>query len=137
MGQINLSGALIGGPPSGGETFPAATFSVPLRLRSDPKGYNAATGVLQQQVSTAPGVYVTLTGIGTGSTVTKANTFYLKSSGPVLLRLTTDDGLGGSVVAVLPVDGLAGPIEFDATKFLKLAEVSGSAQLEYFASGQI
>lgn len=135
MGQINMQGALIGGPPAGSETFPASVFSAPLRLRTDPKGFNAATGVLQQQIATAVGVYAALPAIGTGGVVTKGNTFYFKSNGPVLLRLTTDDGVGGNVVAVLPINGLH-IVEFDDTKFLKLAEVSGSALIEYFASGQ-
>lgn len=135
MGQLNLSGALIGGPPSGGETFPGATFSVPLRLRTDPKGFNSATGVLQRQIATAPGVYVTFGEVGTGASVPKANTLYMKSNGPVLVRLTTDDGLGGSVVAIVPLNG-AMLVEFDDTKFLKLLEASGSALVEYFASGQ-
>jgi hypothetical protein len=109
---------------------------MPLRLRTDPKGYNAATGILQQQIATAAGVYVTLATVGTGGVVTKADTLCLKTNGPVLLRLTTDDGLGGSVVAILPIDGMA-TLEFNSNRYLKLAEISGSALIEYFASGQI
>lgn len=134
MGQITLSGAFIGGPPAGGETFPGTTFSAPLALRTNPKGFGAATGVLQRQVSTAVGVYATLSGVGATDTVTKGNTLYLKSNGNLLLRLTTDDGLGGSVVAVNPVSGFVF-VEFDETKYLKLLEVSGNALIEYFVCG--
>jgi len=135
MGQLNLSGSLIGGPPTGGETFPAASFTVPLRLRTDPKGFNAATGVLTQQISTAVGVYATLAPIGSGGVVTKADTLYFKSNGPVLVRITTDDGVGGSVVAIVPCDGLM-MLEPGSLKYIKLVEVSGNALIEYFASGQ-
>ena len=134
MGQITLSGALLGGPPAGGESFPSSTFSAPLALRSNPKGYNAATGVLQRQVTTAVGVYSALSGVGATDTVTKGNTLYLRSNASLLVRLTTDDGIGGSVVAVLPVSGLC-ILEFDDSKYLKLIEVSGSALIEYLVSG--
>jgi len=126
---------MVAGPPSAGETFPGTVASVPLRLRTDPKGFNSATGVLQRQIQTNPGVYVTLGEVGASGSVPKANTFYIKSGGPLTLRITTDDGVGGSVVAVVPIDGF-NFFEFDTTKFLKLAEVSGSALIEYFASGQ-
>lgn len=134
MGQLDLQGALIGGPPSGGETFPASTFSVPLRLRTSPKGYGVATGVLSQQIA-SPAAYVALSGIGVGGAVTQADTFYFKASGPVDLRVTTDDGAGGDVVAVIPSDGLA-VIETPASKYVKLVEVQGNGTVEYFASGQ-
>jgi hypothetical protein len=135
MGQINLSGSMIGGPPAGGDTFPGSTFSVPLLLRSNPKGFNVATGVLQRQISTAVGVYATLSGVGATDTVTKCDTLYLKSNSGLLVRLTSDDGTGVSVVAVIPVSGVA-LLEFDSSKYLKLIEVSGSGLIEYFASGQ-
>ena len=134
MGQITLSGALLGGPPAGGETFPGTTFSAPLALRTTPKGFNSATGVLQRQVSTAVGVYVTLGGVGAADCVTKGNTLYFKTNATVLLRLTTDDGIGGSVVAVLPVNGFC-LLQFDDSKYLKLVEASGSALIEYLVSG--
>lgn len=134
MGQIDLQGALIGGPPSGGDTFPASTFSVPLRMRTTPKGFGVATGVLTRLVA-SPAAFVALSGVGSGDTVTQADVLYFKPSGPVDLRLTTDDGVGGNVVAVVPIDGIT-MIEFPTSKFLKLLEVQGSATVEYFASGQ-
>ena len=135
MGQLSLSGALVGGPASGGTTFPGSTISIPLALRTNPKGFNAATGVLQRQIQTALGVFVALNEIGPNGSVQKADTIYLNSNGPLTVRYTTDDGLGGSVVAVLPVSGYT-MIELDSTRFCKLLEVSGSALIEYFASGQ-
>lgn len=133
MGQVQLQGALIGGPPSGGEVFPAAIFNVPLKLRTDPKGFGAATGVLQRTV-TSPTVYVTLTGVGSGDTVTQGNTLYLKSAGPLDVRVTCDDGVGGDVVSEFQIDGMTFT-EYSDLRYLKKLEVKGSAQIEYFVSG--
>lgn len=134
MGQLDLQGALIGGPPTGGDVFPASTFAVPLRLRTIPKGFGVATGVLTRQVN-SPSVFTTLSGIGANDTVTQADVLYFKASGPVALQLTTDDGLGGDIVATLSCDGLV-LMEFPTSNFLKGLEVRGSATVEYFASGQ-
>lgn len=124
----------MGGPPAGGETFPGTTFAAPLLLRTNPKGFNCATGILQRQIATNVGVYATLSGVGATDTVTKGNTLYLKTNSTLLVRLTTDDGVGGSVTAVIPVSGFC-MLEFDDSKYLKLVEVSGSALLEYFVCG--
>lgn len=134
MGQIDLQGALFGGPPTGGSTFPAATFSVPLRMSTTPKPFGVATGVLTRNVA-SPAAYLTLSGIGAADTVTKGDVLYFKASGAVDLRLTTDDGAGGDVVAIVPVQGIV-ILEFSSSKYLKLVEVQGSASIEYFMSGQ-
>jgi hypothetical protein len=133
MGQVQLQGALIGGPPSGGEVFPAALFNVPLKLRTDPKGFGAATGILQRTITSAV-AYVQLADVGANGTVTQANTLYLKSAGPIDVRLTCDDGVGGNVVSEYQQDGMS-LLEFSDVKFLKMVEVRGSAQIEFFASG--
>tara|TARA_Y100000034_G_C6819181_1_gene368767 strand:+ start:274 stop:462 length:189 start_codon:yes stop_codon:yes gene_type:complete len=59
---------------------------------------------------------------------------YFKSDAPLTLRLTTDDGAGGDVVAVVPIHGLA-IMEFNSTNFLKTLEAQGTAKVEYFLSG--
>ena len=133
MGQVQLQGALVGGPPSGGEVFPAALFNVPLKLRTDPKGFGAATGVLQRTITSAL-VYVQLLDVGTGGSVTQANLLYLKSAGPLDVKLTCDDGVGGDVVSEFQIDGM-NLQEFSDVRFLKKVEVRGSAQIEFFASG--
>lgn len=134
MGQINLQGSLSGGPTSASsDAFPAATINIPLSLRSSPKGFGCATGVLQRQIAASS--FVVLAEVGPGGSVVKANFLYLKCNGPVLLRCTFDDGLGGDIVAVEPVNGLVVK-EVDDSKFLKTVEVQGNALLEYFACGQ-
>ena len=134
MGQLRLSGSLDAGPPtSTSESFPASSFSVPLRFRENTKGFSPATGVLTRRLA-SPGAFVPLQGVGATDTVTKGTFLYLKSDGLIELRLTTDDGVGGSVVAVLPPSGFF-MIELDSTKFLKLLEARGTAVLEYFICG--
>ena len=112
-GLLQLSFGLVGGCP-GTKAAPVSTYHTP-NLNS-------------------PSAFATLDGVGSGESVTKANTLYFFSKTPVQLRLTTDDGLGGSVVATVPVYGLV-LLEFPDTMFLKLLEAKGTGQLEYVASG--
>lgn len=134
MGQLRISGSLDAGPPSAtSESFPAASFSVPLRFRENTKAFSVASGVLQRRLSSAVS-FVPLQGVGPTDSVTKATWLYLKSDADFVLRLTADDGSGGSVVTSLNVGGLV-MLEFNALKFLKLLEAQGVANLEYFVSG--
>ncbi len=135
MGLLRLSGSLDAGPPPvTTESFPASSFSVPLAFLETSKAFNVASGVLSRRLSTLSPSYAVLDGLGTSSAVTKATFLYLKSSSSVVLRLTTDDGSGGSVMTLLPVLGLV-LLEFNSLLFLKQLEAQGSAQLEYFVSG--
>lgn len=131
MTQLKLSGSLIAGPPTVTDgTFPSMTASAPITTKENPKTYQRATGILRR-VET----FVAFTDLGEpGQVVNQATFLYFRSDSPVELRLTTDDGVGGNEVAIVPVDGLC-MLEFDATQFLKLLEMNGSATIEYFLSG--
>jgi len=136
MGQVRIDGALLAGPPQGGDVFPSALMNVPLRLRTSPKGFGSATGILHRTImSNGPTEYVTLADIGDGSTVERATLLYLKSSGPLDVRLTCDDGLGGNIVSEYQQDGFS-LLEFTESKHLKRVELRGSAQIEFFACGR-
>lgn len=136
MGVLKVSGSLDAGPPTvTSEAFPGASISVPLRLPSGSKSFSVGTGVLPRRLNSSL-AYVALDGVGPAATVTQGSFLYLRSDQPFLLRLTTDDGSGGSVVTVLPVATLC-LIEFDSTKFLKLLEGQGVANLEYFVCGDV
>jgi hypothetical protein len=102
-----------------------------LSTKNESKGYGQATGVLSRTIS-SPSAFIDLG--EPGNAVTKATFLYLKSDAPLDVRLTTDDGSGGDVVAVVPVEGLC-LLEFSSSKHLKLLEVQGSGRLEYFVSG--
>jgi hypothetical protein len=134
---VKVDGSVDGGPPSvadtGGET---ATFSARLGLSngSAGKSFVAATGVLKRQLS-SPVSFIELDGVGTAKTVTKGTFLYVKTvGGGVDLRLTSDDGSGGDVVAVIPVNGPL-VLELPDSKFLKLLEAKGSVGIEYLVTG--
>ena len=134
MSQIKLSGSIVAGPASSSEgVFPGSTMDIPLSTKENPKGYQRATGILRRSVSVASPSWLDLG--EPGNTVTQANFLYLRSDGPLSLRLTTDDGLGGDVVAVIVVQGLH-ITEFNQINYLKTLEVQGNATVEYFMSGQ-
>ena len=131
MGQISVSGSIIGGPASASEGFPSAQFITQLKLRQSPMGFGAATGVLTQRLN-SPSGFAEL--VGPGTVVTRATFLYIRSDTDLLVRLTTDDGAGGDDVVVIPVGGLF-LFECSGSKYLKLLEAQGSALIEYLAAG--
>lgn len=131
MGQIKLTGSIIGGPPNVTEgTFPASTIDIPLGTKESPKAYQRATGILQRSIAEVAWKALA----EPGDTVTKANFLYFRTDSPLQLRLTTDDGAGGDVTATMTVQGLV-VLEFNTDNYLKQIEVLGTAQVEYFTSG--
>lgn len=130
MGTISLEGSLQGYNAAGGTTA-AAMFSTPLALLNGKKSFGIASGVLTRRV---PAAYEALSAIGVNRDVPKADTLYLKSDSAILVRLTRDDGAGGSVITVEPVHGLL-ILETPADRRITLVEVQGSGVVEYFASG--
>lgn len=135
MGQIDLSGSLTAGPPSAGSGFPSASEVIGLQLLSSPKSSGVATGALVRTIAVADPTWLALSGVGATDTVTKCDTLVVRCTSSLLFRLTTDDGAGGDVVSIVPIQGLL-LLEFPADKFLKLLEVQGTGQLQYFVSGQ-
>lgn len=131
MGQVTLSGNLQGGPPSGGTVFPAAQFITPLNFSVPNKAFNSATGVLTRNLSDA-GDFVPLSGIGVD--VPKVDTLYVKAESDFDIRITQDDGSGGSTVQTISARGLF-IMETPNSKQITLVEIAASTKLEYFASG--
>lgn len=136
MGQVRLDGALTVGDKCADACGDGPVTSLPLAFAGGccGKDFAVAVGPSRLSINTALGTYQTLPGIGSAPSVTKANTLYFRTSALLLLRLTTDDGAGGSVTSVIPANGL-GFLEFDGARFLKLLEASGVGSIEYFASG--
>lgn len=132
MGTVSISGSLTGGPGSSGG-FPASTFNTPISLATGSKLFQHATGVLTRIIS-SPAAFVALSAVGAANDVPKADTLYLRADADVDLRITQDDGAGGSTVLTLPVRGLF-VMETPTNKMITLLEVQGSGKLEYFASG--
>lgn len=140
MGQVKVTGTLQAGPPAATDgQFPSMLATAAITLKENPKGYSRATGVLRRQETFA--AFTVLNEVGVGAAVTQGHFLWFKSNGPVEIRLTTDDGSGGDVLSVIPLDG-AYMSEFDIAtgtgKFLKALELNtlGAAVLvEYFIAG--
>lgn len=134
MGQVQISGTLQGGPPTGGNVFPAAQFITPLTLSSSPKSFQSASGILTKLLSDT-GTFVELSAIGTGKDVPRANTVYIRADGDFQLRITQDDGtLNPGTPVVIVCKGLF-VMEVPDNRAILLLEVAASCKLEYFASG--
>lgn len=134
MGQVRLDGAFVVGPPSvSGGSFPSAQIITQLAMRDGSvKLFDAASGVVQQQIDVDAPSYVTLSA---ASVVARGDLLYLRSDSAIVLRITRDDGVGGDVVILVPVHGLL-ILEFQETLFMKLLEAQGSALIEYFVAGR-
>lgn len=129
----NLQGALLSGPPrSGSGTFPVGLVNITFGLK--PANKVSAVSAKGVRNLASPAAYVTLHGVGTGEDVTQANFLFIQTDNPIDVRITCDDGAGGSVVAVVSVDGIL-IVEKPSTKFIKLVEAQGTGVVEYFASG--
>ena len=134
MGQLKVEGNLVAGPVSATDTFPAAVFTAPFATAQNPKGFQVATGILTRRLQ-SPLAFLALPELGGSAAVTRGTFHYMRSDSPVDVRLTTDDGSGGNVVAVVPLQGLS-LREYPDNKYLKLIEVMGTGTLEYFVCGQ-
>lgn len=133
MGNISVSGQLLGGPSSAGGdgVFPAAQFNTPLSLSSASKLFNSATGVLTRNFSDA-NAFVQLGSIP--ADVPRANFLYVRAAGAYQLRLTQDDGASGTTVATIQCYGLF-MAEFPDTLAVTLVEIAANGKVEYLASG--
>ncbi len=137
---VTLAGTITVGPQGiceGG--FPAGLLQLPFGLGSGLGSCGgskpAARKFWSHSEVASQNAYVALDGVGTGESVTRANTLYLRTTAAVLLRLTLADPAGGpDIVSVVPMQGLWIQ-EFGNQGYLKLLEVQGTAGIEYFVSG--
>lgn len=132
--SVSLTGTLIAGPGTVTESsFPGGVTNIPIALTPPAKSFNVDSGGTRSVSS--PSAYVALTGVGVADTVTQGKFLYLRTSTPMLVRLTTVNPPGADVVSVVPVQGLL-VLEFDPAKYLKLLEVQGSGVVEWFVCGE-
>ncbi len=132
---VTLKGTLLAGPPKAScSKFPGALVSSEFELR--PPNKVAAVTTYHVRNLNSAGSYSGLDGVGSGETVTQATFLWLRIETEMLVRLTFDDGSGGSVVSVLQVGGLL-VLEIPPSKFLKLLEAQGVGVVEWFASGNL
>lgn len=133
---VQLQGQIQAGPPGcGGCSGLGMLLQLSLQLKGAcaQKPYNVATGG-QPRIINSAAVFVALGDVGPTGVVTRADTLFFYSPVPIDLELTTDDGAGGDVVAIVPLDGTL-VLEFPTQKPLKLLRVRGTATIQYFASG--
>lgn len=135
MGQLILDGSIVTAPPgSGVGQFPGGAVTIPLVLSPSPKQSVVRSGPDVRQVSS--NVYVTLTGVGADDAVTKANTVYLKTNSPMMVKATYDNTPDADIESEFPLFGIwiAEPGD---TKYLKKVEVKGSGTIEFLVSGNL
>lgn len=134
MGTVSVQGSLLAGPVSVGASFPSASLQEQLSLLNNPKAYQAATGILSRRIA-SPSGFLALPTVGSAGDVTRGDTLYAKCDGPLILRITQDDGSGSPGDPVdLPIQGLF-MMEFPSTQPLLALSVKGNANLVYFVSG--
>jgi len=132
---VTFQGTLLAGPPrSSSSTFPSALVNKGFALT--PTSKVAAVMMNDVRALTSPSGFVTLHGVGPGESVTQGNFLALQTDNPIDIRISTDDGAGGTVVAVVTCQGML-VIEKPANKFIKLLEAQGVGTVEYFVSGNI
>lgn len=133
-GVVTLDGSLSGGPPNSvADGFSGAQFITQLRLSVSPKSFQSASGILTRTLSNAA-TFVLLSVVGTSREVPKANFLYIRADGDFQLRITQDDGNGGSTVTTSQQTGLY-LAEFPSSKLVTQVEIAANGKVEYFASG--
>jgi hypothetical protein len=134
MAIIQVTGTVFVGPQSSGSgVFPAGSVNTPFETTPNPKiSQVSSQNELRVQ---SPSAFQQLSGLGAGWTVTKADTLYLRSDAPVILRLTQANPSGPPTVQTVAIQGLF-ISEFPQVNALILIEVQGSAGIEYVISGQ-
>lgn len=130
-----IQGSIVAGPAGCTDTatFPGGISNVPALAFNPPqKGYNVSTGLQSPNVN-SPSSFQTLSGIGTGQTVTQASMLYLRTTTPVLVEVTMN-GVDGGTAQVLSVSGLL-VLEPGPSNYITAVAVQGQGQVEYMAVG--
>lgn len=131
-GSIEISGGLTSGAGCGCADGAMLDFPFDFPGSCTGRPYQTITSGGRTLVSAV--TWVTLPNIGTGGDVARADLFALKCEGTIELELTTDDGVGGTVVSVVPVQGIYFSTFF-APKLLIGVRVRGNSTIKYMASG--
>jgi hypothetical protein len=133
VAKLQLEGTLTIGPPCAVECcsgVDAAEATLPVCVKLDAA---AVVGTITRTVA-SPASFITLSGIGASDAVTQGSFLYVVTDSEMTLRITCDDGAGGTALELIPVHGLFAR-QFPATKPLELLEVRGSGRITYAACG--
>jgi hypothetical protein len=130
--ELSITGTLVVGPQAVVDTsVPSGTTTAPFALD---KVATVHSGLKQRALNSAS-VYVTLSGVGTSDDVTNGLQLYLRSSDPILVRLTFDT-TPADIVSEIPVNGLL-LLDIDPSKPLVSVEAKGVATIEYLIAGLV
>jgi hypothetical protein len=127
MGQISLSGVIVLGPSGSSVAFPGAETTIPLVATNNDYAVSSPAGLMNVNSASA---YVAMPGVGAAGPVTAGRLLYVRTDGPLSIRMTA-----GSTTAVVMVDGLL-VTEFAEAAPLTLLEVEGVGRVEYLVAGQ-
>lgn len=134
MAALTLEGTLTIGPPCAVECcggVDGAETTLPICVK---KPAAVSAGPISRSVA-SPNAFIPLSGVGATDAVTQGDMLYVMTDSPMVLRLTCDDGAGGT--SVQTVDDVHGLFlrQFSASKPLELLEVKGSGRITYAVAG--
>lgn len=138
--SITLLGTLTMGPQGSCEGgFPGGLLQMQFGLGGSCPGAGSkpinARFYSVAQVNSPTPAFQMIDGVGTGEAVTQGTVLYLRTTVPLVLRLTQADPVGGpDLVSVVPVHGLL-IMELPSNGYLKLIEAQGLGQIEYVVAG--
>jgi hypothetical protein len=127
MGTLKVSGNIEGSNSGSGVGY--SRFDTDLNYAS---AFAAGTGLVERTYA-SPNAFVSLGAIGTGAEVESADFLFVKTTDAFTLEITYDDGVGGNVVVVQPMNRVL-MITTPETRRIKLVRVKGTGTLTYFAS---
>ena len=136
-GQASLSGNLtIGQGTATDFSFPNTFAATQLALLPNPKSFVVAVGVLTKTFA-SPAAFVPFGIVGQTSEyqIKKCSTLYVRTVSEFEIRITSDDGLGGSTIATMPFQGTL-LIETPELKPIQFIEIKGEGLVEYLVTGK-
>lgn len=133
--QASLVATFQAGPSVATDSqFPSGVTTIPFGLNPPTKPFGSDTGAMRSTVN-SPTSFVVLGGVGPTSDVQAATTLIVRTATPMLIRSTFQNPAGGAdIVSIEPINGTK-LCEYPPNGVLKLLEVQGSGQIEYYASG--
>lgn len=133
MGAASISGSLTFGPQPAGGTFPNGSSSLQLGLIADQKPFDAASPAVTRSFD-SPSAFASLGVVAESGPVVRCTVFYLRCESKLRVRVTFDDGVGGTYQSTFPLLGTI-LIEPPDDEAIVSVEVKGTSTIEYCAAG--
>jgi hypothetical protein len=132
--SVVFTGSIIAGPQGAGDcSFPSGITNI--AFGTSPNTLPAPVSAYNQVSLNSPSAFQTLPGLGPTSTVTQGNFLYVRSNAPVLLQLVYFTA-SGNVTVVIPLYGpFVWQVPQSPSYYLVSAAIEGTAQVEFYVSG--